>query len=267
VAAELQRALGAGSGKTVYLAGGIDALSQSYELALANMGFKTVRFDGINRNDTAGLIGNDIAARNPSPATTVILGENRAFADVLGLGSIPTIVQSGGVFTPIILTERGIATLDPFAERYLDSHPATTVLIVGGTAAVHESIPIALQQRYPGLVIDRVAGRDRFATNVDLNRRYFPNPLAAVLVSGSSQALPGSITPSAVSAAGFQALLAGTIAAHNAATPIILTSGANITASVLQYLQEIAGKPNTAYIVGYPPADTAVIQTDIQPYL
>jgi hypothetical protein len=251
---EIARVLGAGNpDKTVYLAGGEEALSKQIETDLANAGFTSqFRFPGDDRRETARLIANQIMLENPTPVSHAFLSEDQAFPDTLGLGSIAGQKIAGSV-RPILLTERGVPTPGDSLLTFLAEHPTITSLeIAGGEAAVPLEVgPLIQQQQSQIVTIDRSAGADRFGTNQVFNAKYYPNPEIVVLANGEAAALPGAQEVTATSSSGglFSALLAGNFAAGQSA-PLVITRRDLLPAPIVSYLEASAATIDTVYIVG-----------------
>jgi hypothetical protein len=95
------------------------------------------------------------------------------------------------------------------------------------------------------------------------NRRFVTQPKAAVIVSGTTAAMPGSIQTLTRGSAGFQALLAGTIAGRQAPAPTILTSGVVVPTAAAAYLSSIAGQPTEVFVVGYSSSEGSSVQSAV----
>ena len=265
VAEELQRALGPDPNKTIYLAGGTEALAGTYETDIQALGYKTpTRFAGVNRNQTAQFIATQIYDLNPRPSSRVILGENRAFADVLGLGGIPTVIEPDDMVVPIILTERASADLDQYAREYLEATQPTEVIIIGGPAAVDPGVEPAIKIASSGVTQTRVQGANRYATNQLLNQAYYPDPFAVVVVNGNYQSLPGAVQTTSVATGGFQALLAGTVAARQQGA-VVLSDNTQFSVEAVEYLQNNTGSTVVYYVIGYSTDGTSQIQNQLSP--
>ena len=61
--------------------------------------------------------------------------------------------------------------------RYIDEHNVTDVVVVGGTAAVPDSIVTALESLGSRPSVERISGADRYATAAAIGDRLGgPNP-------------------------------------------------------------------------------------------
>jgi putative cell wall-binding protein len=251
VVAELERALGADTTKKIYIAGGIEAISQASEDQLTTLGYTVVRFAGTDRNHTASLIGSEIVVQNPAPTTHVYVSENRVFADSLAAGSAAGHVSSAGIVSPIVLVERASTTLDENTATFLSGLSSLqTVTIIGGPQAVDLAITSAIDAIETVDQVLRIEGTDRYATNVELNESVFTGPVTIVVTNGTQQALPGAVSASASSGVGFfSALLAGRLGAFIDA-PTIITASDNLSAAARAYIQANAGTITEAIIIG-----------------
>lgn len=267
VQTELQRVLGSNIGtRTVYLAGGEDALTPQVEADLRAAGVTTiVRLGGAHRRETAQKIAEHIVSRNAAPTTGVILAEDERFADALGVGAFAGKVTNGSV-VPILLSVRGSGTLDASADAFLTATPSVVgVEILGGAAALPTALADNIRLRHPGIQLSRVEGATRFDTNANFNELHASSPSVIVIANGEQQNLPGATSVSATSgdATGFfSALLAGNFAAGQGA-PLLITTAASLPTAIDQYVQRHLSTINTAYIVG----STEKVSTAIEQYL
>ncbi|MDZ4167600.1 MAG: cell wall-binding repeat-containing protein [Coriobacteriia bacterium] len=94
---------------------------------------------------------------------TVVICTGENFPDALA--ATPWAAQMGA---PLLLT-RG-ATLPPVVSAELDRLKPWRVVIVGGTDVVSQGVAAAIEAK--GVTIDRVAGTDRYATSVEIAKRY-----------------------------------------------------------------------------------------------
>ena len=131
--AEIQRVLT--PGKTVFLLGGNAALSAAVQNAITQAGYNIVRYDGVDRFDTATLIARD-GLNNPA---TLLVADGLNFPDALAAGAAAAKSQGA------VLLSAGTSPV-AITSSYISSRPAGgTLFAIGGPAA----------QAYPA------AGRDR----------------------------------------------------------------------------------------------------------
>lgn len=158
-AAEIDR-LGA---TQVVLLGGTAALSRQVEADLRARGFaddEVVRLSGRDRFGTAVAIARQL------PATDVLLAKGvdaggPGWVDALAASSVAALVER-----PILLTHPD--RLPDATSRYLDAGEVEAVDVVGGSAAVSDAVVEDLRSRPTLDDVERVAGRDRFATSLAL---------------------------------------------------------------------------------------------------
>jgi putative cell wall-binding protein len=266
---ELQRVLGSpGGAKTIFIAGGVQALPQNIAKELTAAGFTNqIRFAGETRDDTARLIALEVAARNVAPLQEIAVSENQAFADTLGVGPVASQQDANGDVMPILLTTRAQPTLSPTFVQFLQSQPQLTLVhVVGGSMAVDPAALSAMQAMLPGATINVYAGDNRYGSDAAINRVAFSGarvPNTIVVASGEASALPGAITTSSAGGSGFfAALLAGTIAVDEQA-PVVLTRQAALPQEIVEYLTPLATNVTKVIIVG----DTNVVSAEVEQQL
>ncbi len=156
VAGELER-LGV---ERVYLAGGPEALSERVESDVAAAGIEPRRLAGIDRFETAGLIGREVVSLG-GPVTQAVVARADTFPDALAAGNVATYGRA-----PILLT--GTGTLDATTAAFLDELLPSPgrVFVAGGNAAVGEAAANAVAAL--GHDVQRRAGAERYATAAEL---------------------------------------------------------------------------------------------------
>jgi hypothetical protein len=160
--AEIQRVLT--PGKTVFLLGGTAALSSSVESAITAAGYQVLRFDGIDRFDTAVRIARD-GLNNPA---TLLVADGLNFPDALTAGAAAAKAQGA------VLLSAGASPV-AITSSYISSRPAGgTLFAIGGPAA----------QAYPAGVA--IVGVDRYDTGGQVAGRFFPGPGTVGLASGTN---------------------------------------------------------------------------------
>lgn len=254
VIAEAKRAVGDIADKKTYLAGGLKAISQAVADQLNGEGFtKQERFAGVNRDDTSQLVSRAVVALNPALPTTVFISEDKAFADVLGIGPIVGAKQLDGNVSSLLLQPRGSKTLNKYLVSFLKDNPSIkTAVVVGGNTALPREIDGKLQAQFTNIkTVTRFAGVERFSTNADMNNVYFPAPTKVVLASGVKSTLPGatSVQASALPADFFAALLAGIVGMRNSA-PVVLVQPTSLPEPSAKYIDDHSGTLVEAIVVG-----------------
>ena len=160
--AEIQRVLT--PGKTVFLLGGNAALSAAVQNAITQAGYNIVRYDGVDRFDTATLIARD-GLNNPA---TLLVADGLNFPDALAAGAAAAKSQGA------VLLSAGTSPV-AITSSYIGSRPAGgTLFAIGGPAA----------QAYPAAVA--IVGADRYDTSGQVAARFFPGPGTVGLASGTN---------------------------------------------------------------------------------
>jgi hypothetical protein len=173
VRAEIERVLA--TSHTVYLLGGVDAISAGIATELTNLGYNVVRVDGADRYETAVKIANLLG---DPPTVFEVDGTN--FPDGLSAGP-PAAISHGA----ILLTAGRVQTSQ--TSQYLTTHPGDMRYAIGGPAA-------AADPKAQPLV-----GADRYATSIVVARELFPSPSIVAIASG--EAFPDALSGGAVAGA------------------------------------------------------------------
>jgi putative cell wall-binding protein len=196
VGTEITRVLPAGG--TVYVLGGVAALSGSIDTQLSGMGFSPQRLAGADRFGTAVAVAG--ALGNP---TTVLEASGLDFPDGLSAGA------AAGVLGGVVLLTNGSTQASETA-AYLAAHPGGKHYAVGGPAAAAD--PAATP----------IAGSDRYATAAMVAADLFPSSLTLVGFS-SGEVFPDSLSGGP------------NIAAHGSPLLLLPSNGA-LPTSVTSYL-------------------------------
>ncbi len=159
--AEIDRVLA--DGGTVYLLGGTVALAPAVEQALDDLGYRTPRFAGRDRVETAALIARFVG---PGPRDTALLVRASGTPD-LEQGWVDSVSCGGyaaNTATPVLLTQTGSSSVATETRRTLDRLGIRRVHVCGGPLAVPDAQLSEL--RRAGFAVERHAGEDRAATAV-----------------------------------------------------------------------------------------------------
>ena len=175
---------------TIHLVGGTTVLSRSLERELKSYGFKIVRYNGDNREETSLKVADKILELQDTDntganetANRFVVGANGE-ADAMSIAPIAADVnQGGGKVTPIIVAKNG-----GISEDALETLADKTVTVVGGEKSVsaeeYEAIKDITDEKG---AIRRIAGENRQATNAAIIKTYYKtsgiNKVDAVLVS------------------------------------------------------------------------------------
>jgi hypothetical protein len=129
VKAEIDRVLG-GKG-TIYVLGGLGAVSAQVETALTSAGYTVVRLAGADRFDTSVAVAKEVGKLAPGGAPAFVFATTGLnFPDGLAAGA-----TAGGYWAAVVLTRDN--TLTPSVQGYLDAMHTAGVeeYAVGGAAA------------------------------------------------------------------------------------------------------------------------------------
>ena len=205
---EIDRVLGTGSGKTVYILGGTSAVSPAVADALTHRGFRVVRYGGTDRYATAV----QIADRGLGHPAKVVVATGQDFADALSAGPLATI--EGGA---VLLSDD--THLDPTTHAYLRT--ATQLTSVGHQA--DQALVSAWVQNHDIPAHDLLEGADRYATSAQVAQRVID-------LAGHTTRFgiaTGADYPDALSGGAFMAVLG---------QPLILTNPAGVPAGLVSLL-------------------------------
>ena len=150
-------------GGTVYLLGGTTALSPAVEQALDELGYRTPRFPGRDRVETAALVARFVG---PGPGDSALLVRASGNPD-LEQGWVDSVSCGGyaaATGTPVLLTSSTAATVATETHQSMDRLGIRRVHVCGGPLAVPEAQVAEL--RGAGFTVERHAGADRTATAV-----------------------------------------------------------------------------------------------------
>ena len=176
---EIQR-LGVGA---VWILGGVDAVGQDVEDALAAEGLDVRRIAGPTRLETAQAVAELVGTAQPLLARA-FPGDGdatQAFADSLAAGGW---AADGGRSVLLSQTEM----LSDSTAAHLEASIASEATLVGGPAALADAVLDAV--RSLGFASDRVAGDNRFATaaRIATERGFGPDRMADTVIISEGQA-------------------------------------------------------------------------------
>lgn len=167
----------------------------------------SVRFGGVDRFDTAGLIAG--AVDGPYGARfsgeTVVLATGASFPDALAGSTLAGLEDAPIVLTPPDTVADGGA-LNAAMAAAMAGYAPSRVVVLGGTEAIGEDVVEAVRVAHPAAQVERVGGADRFETAALVADRAGA-PAVAIVADGGN--FP-------------DALVAGAVAAH-AEIPLLLT--------------------------------------------
>lgn len=147
---------------TVYILGGVGAVSETFEKKLADAGINTVRLAGNDRYDTNIEILKGAGVTDES----VLVCSGAGFADSL---------SASAVGLPILLVGNEITEKQ---QAYLDSLDSDKIYLIGGTGAVSGAVESTLAAGYE---TERLAGENRYLTSAVVAEKFFPEADTAML--------------------------------------------------------------------------------------
>lgn len=189
---------------TVYFLGGEASVNKNVEASVKKSGFKFKRLSGKDRFETNNSVLNEI---NAPKGTPVFLVNGYGFADSLSVSSISAIKDY-----PIIMTTKD--TIPSNLKAQLTKLQPSKVYIIGSESLVSQNVQEELYKINKNLKIDdivRIYGKDRFETNILINRAFNIKSNNAFVASGMD----------------FADALSGSALAGKYNAPIVLTNNKN----------------------------------------
>lgn len=155
--------------------GGTGVISPAFETELSKEGYGNIeRLSGVDRYDTAMAV---VDKANIEPGTPVAVISGESFPDALSAASLLASKQY-----PILLVSHN--ELPEKAKAYLLNSKPAVVYIVGGTAAVSQSVEAQIREALPSAELKRFAGNNRFDTASAVLSELSTNPGTIYLANG-----------------------------------------------------------------------------------
>ncbi|WP_160723443.1 cell wall-binding repeat-containing protein [Isachenkonia alkalipeptolytica] len=227
-----------------YIIGGLNAIEQSVEDAIAALDIETRRIAGDNRYETAGEIAMEFEAAEGNIAL-ITNGNDENLVDSLTAGPLAFMGH------PILLvnTLRGEvpdATLDAIDELGVEE-----LIIIGGPSAVSTDIEDTLNAIDGVSVLPRLAGANRYETSVAVaNFAPFADNDLAYLVNGFGTRFVDAVAASTLGAPivyfnGNREEIPQSVINHLRNLENFMAIGGNMVApdSILQRAKEVTGVP------------------------
>jgi len=234
--------------ENVIIVGGTAAVSNAVQQAIAAQGITVTREAGADRFETAAEVARavgdapaidaDGAGSQTAQPTVALANGITGLADAVAAS--PMLHQEE---IPLLLT--GDGELNEDAAAAIDELNATQVLVLGGTAAISESVEDELEQM--GLNVERLAGATRFET--------------AAAIADFEVDFLGFDAARTFIASGFSLVdaLAGGPLASVENGPIVLVSETDVPAGTATWIEERAAEIDEIVAIG----GTAVINDDV----
>ncbi len=205
----------------VYINGGTSSVTQSIEDTLKKEGKSVTRFNGVDRYDTAKLIGERVRANGSKDVVEIASGET--FPDALSISSLAVKENA-----PILLSKKN--DLTPVTKKAISDWKIEKVTIAGQTntisAMVEKDVTNVIKKT------SRLGGADRYETSAIIAKAAVPDSTLGVYTSGEVFA---------------DALVAGPYAGINKA-PVLLVNKDRVPTSIAKYTKE--SKINRAVVIG-----------------
>ncbi len=196
----------------IIIAGGKTVISEKVEDQIKELGIKQQRIAGADRFETAVKLGEQVRA-NSTNRKEIILVNGFNNIDALTAGSLASKLN-----IPILLTQSD--QLNETTKKAIKEWGIEKVTIIGGKTQVSETIKETLQNE--GLKVDRLAGRTRVDTALEVAKAVNSNPDAVIFANGTKYP---------------DALLAPYLSKAKDA-PIVLIVNDEASVSVKQYLRD-----------------------------
>lgn len=194
--------------RQVYILGGTGAVSTEVEHTLSQNNLTVHRIAGQDRYETAARI----ALEAVSGSAQVFLASGNSFADAL---SVSSYASAHGI--PLLLTD--FKTLPSVTLQALKKLGAHSITLIGGDGVISPSIQQELAKL--GFSVDRLAGADRYLTNITVLNKLNYNTNTVYAATGAD----------------FPDALAGAVLAAEGDHPILLVPPGNFNSGTLSYLQ------------------------------
>jgi putative cell wall-binding protein len=173
--------------------------------------------DNIVRRGGATRYGTSAALAAPFTGTidTVFIANGSNFPDALSESAAAA--KEG---SPVILVPGADSSLDAPTLALLHSFSPNTIVVGGGTGSISAEIAAQLAGEFPGKLIERLGGNDRYETARVINAAFFTTTSAAYIATGDT----------------FPDALAGGVIAAWAHAPLVVTSSTCVESYDLQAL-------------------------------
>lgn len=196
------------------------------------------RWAGANRYETAAEVSRQT---HPDGADVVYLAVGTNYPDAQAGG--PAAAAEGA---PILLAQ---ADALPYATRVeLQRLAPQTVVVLGGPAAISDTVLAEVSNTLPAAGVTRRAGANRYATAVEISKAAFPDGATTVFVA-TGESFPDALVaaPAAIAAGG----------------PLLLVPSGSLPSVVATEIQRLA--PDRIVVVGGTVAVSPSVFTALQP--
>lgn len=162
--------------KKVVLIGGENTISKDLEGKIKGMNLSVSRVGGIDRYDTAKLIGEKVRAMSTNEKKDVIVASGEIFPDALSISPLSLKDE-----LPILLVQKN--KISGYTREALKELSKNSIYISGGENTVSTTVGNDLKS-YSRLPIIRLSGSDRYATSAKIAKSLYPDSKISVFTSG-----------------------------------------------------------------------------------
>ena len=219
--------IGAKEKATIHLVGGTTVLSRTLEKELEDLGFKVVRYNGSNREETSLKVAEKVGMGNKEVFVVGAEGE----ADAMSIAGTASKNEA-----PIIVSKKGGLTYD--ALKALEGEKVT---VIGGEASVSAKDFEAIKEE--ATAVRRIAGENRQATNAAIIKEFYNDAngikVESVIVAKDGKGNNGQLV---------DALTAANLGAHFNA-PVVLATN-SLSEAQIDALNLRAKSSKSLYQVG-----------------
>ena len=148
---------------TVYIVGGVNAVSSDVESTLSSLGYNVTRISGTDRYDTAQKVSDWIYDESTVSGAVIVSGEN--FPDALTASSSAALMSY-----PLLFVKKD--SIPQATEEYLSkltSSGTVNIVITGGTSAISEDVAQSLNTYG---TVSRLSGQNRYATAIQVAEQF-----------------------------------------------------------------------------------------------
>ena len=191
----------------VYILGGTGAVSAEVQNSLAQNNLIVHRIEGQDRYETAA----NIALESVANSSQAFLASGNSFADAL---SVSSYAAAQGI--PLLLTD--LNSLPAVSLQALHELGVHSITLIGGEGVISPAVKGQLESL--GFLVDRLAGADRYSTNIAVLNKLNFNTNMIYTATGEN----------------FPDALSGAILASKGNNPIMLVPSAIFNPDTLAYL-------------------------------
>lgn len=168
--------------KNVYIIGGQGVVSTHIEKQLKSKGIKCKRIYGMNRFETSVAIAKELGLKDD-----IVVATGLDFPDAL---SVAPIAASKAM--PILLVDKDY--IPSIVEKYLSTHNISKSYIIGGSGVISNIVASKFKNN------ERIAGNDRYSTNVKVLDRFSAGINFNSIYIATGVNFPDALTGSALAA-------------------------------------------------------------------